>query len=144
MPAVVTMEFHVARAARARYGFDEAWFQLSGNAVLVDFAATRRLAHRMNQARDLVRHPDQTVNPGQLHAMGLIDEILHYVAKLYREQAKFGALGEALGTSPTRTRATCTEFRATWRTASFRSFAEARHRGTGWPRPRCGQPVSSS
>ena len=96
MPAVVTMEFHVARAARARYGFDEAWFQLSGNAVLVDFAATRRLAHRMNQARDLVRHPDQTVNPGQLHAMGLIDEILHYVAKLYREQAKFGALGEAL------------------------------------------------
>src|SRR5947209_6488334 len=45
-------EFHVTRAARERYELDDTWFGLSGNAILADFAATRRLAHRMNQVRD--------------------------------------------------------------------------------------------
>src|SRR5512139_3138777 len=93
---VPTFEFHVSRAARERYGFDEAWFSLSGNVLLADFAATRRLAHRMNQVRDAVRHPERAIHAGPLHAMGLIDEILHYVAGLYREQAKRDAMAGAL------------------------------------------------
>jgi glycosidase len=92
----VTYEFHVTRAARERYGFDESWFALTGNVVLADFATTRRLAYRMNQVRDAVRHPERAIHAGQLHAMGLIDEILHYVASLYRRQIRADVLERAL------------------------------------------------
>jgi glycosidase len=91
-----TFEFHVSRAARRRYQFDEAWFSLTGNVLLADMAATRRLAYRMNQVRDAGNHPERAVHAGQLHAMGLIDEILHYVAGLYRGQIKADALDRAL------------------------------------------------
>ena len=92
----VTMEFHVSRAARDRYGIDAPWFSLTGNVVLADLGTTRRLASRMNQARDAARNPGQTVQAGSLHAMGLIDEILHYVVALYREQRRADSMALAL------------------------------------------------
>ena len=94
--SAVTMEFHIARSARERYGLETAWFSLTGDVVFADFDASRRLAHRMNQVCDAMRHPERVVHPGQLHAMGLIDEILHLVAALYRAQQKRGVFAEAL------------------------------------------------
>src|SRR6058998_3644279 len=94
--SAVTMEFHVSRAARERYRFEEPWFTITGNVVLADYAATRRLAQRMTEARNAVGHPERAVHAGQLHAMGLIDEILHYVVGLYRQQGNPEALGRAL------------------------------------------------
>jgi glycosidase len=92
----VTMEFHVSRDARERYGLDEPWFSLTGNVVLADFATTRRLAYRMNQVRDAAAHPERAVHAAELHAMGLIDEILHFVARLYRERRRPDAMRAAL------------------------------------------------
>lgn len=85
-PEAPRYEFHVARAARERYAFDEEWFSLSGNVLLDDFAASRRLAHRMCVAREAEGHSEPPVRAGSLHAMGLIDEILHFVAGLYRQE----------------------------------------------------------
>ena len=90
------MEFHVSREARDRYGFSGALFSLTGNVVLPDFRATRDLARRMNLVRDAARRPELTVQPGQLNAMGLIDEVLHHVAGLYRAQRDPAALEAAL------------------------------------------------
>ena len=90
------MEFHVSRAARDRYGFEEAWFSITGNVVLADFAATRRLAHRMNQVRGTGLHPERAVHAAPLHVMGLIDEILHYVVGLYRQQKTSDVMARAL------------------------------------------------
>jgi glycosidase len=90
------MEFHVSRAARDRYAFDQALFSLSGNVILPDFRATREVARRMNEARDARQHPELAVQPGQLNAMGLIDEILHHVSALYRQQRDPQALERAL------------------------------------------------
>ena len=91
-----TMEFHISRTARDRYGIDAPWFSLTGNVVLADLAATRRFAQRMNDVRGAARDPGRTVQAGSLHAMGLIDEILHYVAALYREQRAADAMARAL------------------------------------------------
>uniref|UniRef100_A0A832I6C0 Alpha-amylase n=1 Tax=Eiseniibacteriota bacterium TaxID=2212470 RepID=A0A832I6C0_UNCEI len=88
-------EFHVSRDARARYGVETPWFALSGNVLLDDLAATRRLAHRMNAARGADARPERAVHPGELHALGLVDEILHLVAGLYREQRRPDALRQA-------------------------------------------------
>jgi len=80
------MEFHISRAARDQYQFDQSLFSLSGNVIFANFHAARTFARRMNQKRDLVRFPEQAVKAGQINAMGLIDEIMHLVVGLYREQ----------------------------------------------------------
>jgi glycosidase len=90
------MEFHISRKARDRYQFDQALFTLAGNVILADFHAAREFAQRMNRQRDLARHPERTVRAGQINAMGLIDEILHYVVGQYRQQKNPQVMQEAL------------------------------------------------
>ncbi|OQY23527.1 MAG: alpha-amylase [Anaerolineaceae bacterium 4572_32.2] len=80
------MEFHISRQARDRYQFDQTLFALSGNVIFANFHAARVFTQRMNQKRDLVRFPEQAVKAGQINALGLIDEIMHLVVGLYREQ----------------------------------------------------------
>src|SRR5512136_2341041 len=80
------MEFHISRNARDRYQFDESLFSLSGNVILPNFHAARVLALKINQKRDLISFPEQAMRAGQINALGLVDEILHYVVGLYREQ----------------------------------------------------------
>ncbi len=92
----ITMEFHLSRKARDRYQFEQSLFSLSGNVIFANFHAARMFAQRMNEKRDLVRFPEQAVKAGQINAMGLIDEIMHYVVGLYREQKKPEVMQEAL------------------------------------------------
>ncbi len=92
-----TFEFHVARAVRDRYQFEDTLFSLTGNVVFANLAASRRFAEKMNRARDAENHPEQTVHPGALNAMGLIDEALHLLAALYRKQRDPAAMVDALG-----------------------------------------------
>ncbi|MCP4149994.1 MAG: alpha-amylase [bacterium] len=68
------MEFHISREARDKYEVDESLFTVSGNLVLPDFPAIQRFAQKIE------------TRAGQINAMGLIDEIFHYVIKLYKEQ----------------------------------------------------------
>jgi len=90
------MEFHVSRAARDRYQFDQALFALSGNVVFANFHGARVFARKMNARRDLARFPELAVRAGQLNALGLIDEILHYVFDMYRRQVEPDAMARAL------------------------------------------------
>ena len=82
----MTMEFHIARKARERYRFAESLFSYTGNVILANIGACREFAHRMNQVRDVEKHPEQVVHAGQLFAMGLIDEASHVLMAHYREQ----------------------------------------------------------
>lgn len=88
------MEFHVSRAARERFRLREAPFSLDGNVVLADVAAARRLAHAINQARP--PGAGDPVEAGELYAMGVIDEILHFVVARYRAAREEDVLGDAL------------------------------------------------
>jgi glycosidase len=78
------MEFHISRKARDLYQFDQSLFSLSGNVIFLNFHAARLFAQRMNEKRDLISFPEQAIKAGQINAMGLIDEILHYLLGLYR------------------------------------------------------------
>jgi glycosidase len=92
----MSFEFHVSRDARQRYEFDEALFGLSGNVVFADYAAARRFAQAMNAQRDIAADPGRAVRAGDINAMGLVDEILHYVVELYRRQRNPAAMAGAL------------------------------------------------
>ena len=89
-------EFHISRDARDKYQFDESLFSLAGNVIFANFHAVRRFAQKMNDKRDLINFPEQAVRAGQINAMGLIDEILHYVVDIYRQQANPEVMKQAL------------------------------------------------
>jgi hypothetical protein len=90
------MEFHISRKARDFYQFDQSLFSLSGNVILANFHAARVFVQKMNDKRDLVNFPERAVKAGQLNGMGLIDEILHYMVRLYVEQKNSDSMQRAL------------------------------------------------
>jgi hypothetical protein len=90
------MEFHISRKVRDFYQFDHVLFALSGNVILPNFHAVRVFAQKMNEKRDLVNFPEQAVRAGQINAMGLIDEILHYITGLYRDEKNPQVMKQAL------------------------------------------------
>src|SRR2546428_472597 len=94
----VAFEFHIAREARDRYGFADLLFSVTGNVIIADLAASRDLAHRMNAVRDATHHPQLTVNPGALNAMGLFDDEALAAATAYKELS--GALRDYFDTRP--------------------------------------------
>ncbi|MCQ2593789.1 MAG: alpha-amylase family glycosyl hydrolase [Treponemataceae bacterium] len=89
-------EFHVSRAIRERCQFDGSLFSTTGNVILANFKNVRLFAKKINDTIDPVLHPEQMIKAGQLNAMGLIDEIFHYVCYLYRRQIAPKAFAEAL------------------------------------------------
>jgi glycosidase len=72
-------EFHVSAPARKRYGCDDELFSMSGNVVLANITAVREMALKMRRA-------GTEVSDGELQAMGLIDELMHYVIAQYKAQ----------------------------------------------------------
>lgn len=95
-PAQPIYEFHVSRQARDRYKFDELIYGLTGNVIFANFHAARLFATKMNLQREVINFPERTVRAGQINAMGLIDEILHMVIQLYRQQVNPKVMQEAL------------------------------------------------
>ncbi len=81
-----TREFHVARAARERFQLEEALFSLAGNLILIDFSAARTIVQQMNDKLGTDVPPEKALYASDLNAMGLIDEILHFVIGQYQEQ----------------------------------------------------------
>jgi len=91
------MEFHISRQVRDRYQFDQGLFAYTGNVIFANFHAARLFAQKINQQRDLATFPEQAVRPGQINALGLVDEILHHVIALYRRDLNPRAFNRALG-----------------------------------------------
>ncbi len=81
------MEFHISRSARDKYGFEESLFKISGNVIFPDFPAIQGFAQQMK---------DIGARAGQINAMGLLDEILHHVMALFREQKNPQLMEEAM------------------------------------------------
>ncbi|MCX7786745.1 MAG: alpha-amylase family glycosyl hydrolase [Spirochaetes bacterium] len=79
-------EFHISRTSREKYQVDEALFTSRGNVIFPNYAAVRIFARNMNRGREAALYPERSVRAGDLNAMGLIDEILHYVVTLYTQQ----------------------------------------------------------
>jgi glycosidase len=96
LSGAMIFEFHVSRAARDRYQFDDLLFSSNGTAVFADMAAVRLFARKMNQVRDAGRNPERAVHAGALNAMGLIDEALHLLMARYREDCDPKAIADAL------------------------------------------------
>jgi len=91
------MEFHICREVREACGLERELFSLQGNVILADFRQVRELTAKLNEhAAAAPGTPPRFIRAGELNAMGLIDEILHYLAALYREQVQGDVFETAL------------------------------------------------
>jgi len=84
--------FHVTRASRDKYRFDEDLFSIRGRVVFANFNGARRFAQKINATRP----PGQGVSAAEIQAMGLIDEIFHFVIENYRKQVNPSVLNDIL------------------------------------------------
>ena len=94
-------EFHISREVRDKCNFDESLFASTGNVILSNTKAVRLFAKKLNdmiaqQIPDPVEAGKLMVKAGQLNAMGLIDEIFHYVCAMFRRDIKVTAFDEIL------------------------------------------------
>ena len=86
-------EFHISRKVRNLCTFDKGLFASSGNVVFANMKNVRNFQLLFNNYIETVTgDKNKKLSAGQLNAMGLIDEILHYVCMLYRRDkvASFG------------------------------------------------------
>ncbi len=79
-------EFHLRGDIRKQLQVEDRLFGIKGNIIFANFYAARKLAHKLNEHPELLQTPDKNARASHLNAMGLIDEILHYVVHLYRDQ----------------------------------------------------------
>jgi Alpha amylase, catalytic domain len=96
MRTTAVFEFHVSRAAREQYQFDELLFAFNGNVVFANPMAARQFAARINAVRGVQKDPARAARPADLFAMGLIDEALHALVAMYRRQVDQRAMTDAL------------------------------------------------
>jgi glycosidase len=97
MNGPASYHFHVSRAARERYGISRDLFSSTGNVVLLDLHAARTVTQRINEVRTSEGFPpENSLRAGDMNAMGLIDEILHYVVGLFRARVDPQAFTRAL------------------------------------------------
>ncbi len=80
-----SFEFHISKKSRDRYKFNDTLFSIKGQIIFADFIASRRLADQINKRRKLKKRPEDTIRAGELNAMGLLDEIMHFVIESYRK-----------------------------------------------------------
>jgi len=81
-------EFHISRKARERLNFDDSLFASSGDVIFPNFRAIQSFADKINaesfRARGFRR--DSSVSPGEISAMGLFHEVLHFVINSYVDE----------------------------------------------------------
>lgn len=85
------MEFHISTQVRDICTFKKSLFSSTGNIVFSNTDAVLEFVHRYNSAVTEGLFAGHLQNPqylktGELNAMGLIDEIYHFVCRIYRRE----------------------------------------------------------
>lgn len=82
----IVYEFHISKVSRDRYNFDQGVFETNGNLIVGNFHSARLLASKINTVRDIIHHPELTAKASEIYALGLIDELFHYLFRQFRDQ----------------------------------------------------------
>ena len=75
-------EFHIAAHIRKEYGISDELFSFNGNVIFTNIAQVRKLVAKINEGK-----PDTNkIKVSEVNAAGLIDEIFHFVIRIYEEE----------------------------------------------------------
>ncbi len=90
-------EFHISKKVRDLCSFDKGLFASSGNVIFANMKNVRAFQLLFNDyIQNVTGDENKKLSAGQLNAMGLIDEILHYICMLYRRDKAPSFMKEAL------------------------------------------------
>lgn len=81
------MEFHISYLSRRKYQCDQKLFSYNGNVVFANYQAVREFVQTMNRVRRSEGNQN-LVSAGELNALGLLDEIMHFLIDQYRQEIK--------------------------------------------------------
>jgi glycosidase len=92
-PSGQFLEFHISRKAREHFNFDEFLFTLSGDLIFPNFRAVQNFAAKINEKSQTgIEEKTRTgfpgkvfprVSSGEINAMALFHEVLHFVINSY-------------------------------------------------------------
>ncbi len=85
-------EFHIAKEIRKKYDFEDEMFSITGNVIFRDNVAVRNFTHKINGKRA----EDKKVKISLVNAVGLLDEIYHYVLRVYEENENPGVFARSV------------------------------------------------
>lgn len=88
----IKYEFHIAKEIRKKYEIEDTFFSITGNVILADFASVRKFVQKLNTKRN----DANKVSPGYVNAMGLLDEIYHFILREYETSENPGVFQKAL------------------------------------------------
>ena len=89
-------EFHINKAIRDLCAFDQSLYSSSGNVIFANLKAVREFQTKLNNVFSERGEDEKRVSAGNLNAMGLIDEIFHYVCMLFRRDKAPDAFSKLL------------------------------------------------
>ena len=84
-------EFHIGKKIRDLCKFDGKLYASTGNVILANMKNVRLFADKLNKIFDERGQQEKRISAGSLNAMGLIDEVFHYVCAMYRKDAQTDA-----------------------------------------------------
>lgn len=85
-------EFHIAKDIRKKYEVGDELFSITGNVIFANNNAVRNFVQNINSKRDVSGH----VWIGEVNAVGLLDEIYHFILREYEEHENPGVFNRAL------------------------------------------------
>jgi len=87
-----TYEFHIAKEIRKKYRVPEELFSSTGNILFANHSQVRVFVQRVNKTRG----DGEKITPGEVNAMGLLDEIFHFIFREYELNENPGVIGRAV------------------------------------------------
>jgi hypothetical protein len=91
----IRYEFHISKYSRMKYRVNETLLESTGNVIFPNFRVVRELAYSINSTRGVLGNAEKEVRAGFLNAVGLLDEIGHFLVRLYDEQENPGVMKRA-------------------------------------------------
>ena len=90
-------EFHISKTVRDACKFPLPLYASTGNVILADLKAVRAFAVKLNAYLEKIGEPEnKRISAGTLNAMGLLDEIFHFAAMMYRKTKYPNAMTELM------------------------------------------------
>jgi glycosidase len=92
----ITFEFHTSSKARKKFKLEDNLFTITGDLIIADFDIARYLADKINQVKKTGKDQQALTTPGQVYAVGLIHEILHFLVGYYETQINPGVFSRGI------------------------------------------------
>ena len=89
---MINHDFHISKSTRIKYKFDDSFYSLNGNLIIVNSQAARYISDKMNEVRKNEGAYDQLTTAGEINALGVLHEVYHHLINYYTQNENPGVI----------------------------------------------------